>query len=95
MYKKMHMDPDAFPVLDKVDVNGENTAPFYRFLKSKNSTAVGGMLDPIKQARGEIPPGDLSWNYEKFFVNAKGEVVGRFSHAKDVLEIEEWIKGQL
>lgn len=25
------------------------------------------------------PPGDVSWNFEKFLINKKGEVVGRFS----------------
>uniref|UniRef100_A0A0E0DY29 Glutathione peroxidase n=1 Tax=Oryza meridionalis TaxID=40149 RepID=A0A0E0DY29_9ORYZ len=40
-----------FPIFDKVDVNGPNTAPIYKFLKS----SAGGFL------------GDLvKWNFEKF-----------------------------
>lgn len=95
MYQKMHMEPDAFPVLDKVYVNGEHTVPFYRFLKTKMSKAEGGILEPTKKIQGETPPGELSWNYEKFFVNETGGVVARYTHAKDVKDLEEWIKTQL
>ncbi|KAH9798748.1 hypothetical protein WN943_000202 [Citrus x changshan-huyou] len=43
-----------FPIFDKVDVNGPNTAPVYQFLKS----SAGGFL------------GDLvKWNFEKFLVD--------------------------
>jgi glutathione peroxidase len=95
MYQKMHMDADAFPVLDKVYVNGEHTVPFYRFLKTQKPEAIGGILEPTKKIQGETPFGELSWNYEKFFVNETGGVVGRYSHAKDVKDLEDWIKEQL
>lgn len=91
----MHMDEDAFPVLDKVHVNGEYTVPFYRFMKQKQPVAEGGVLEPIQKIRGEIPQGELSWNYEKFFIDENGDVIKRVSHAIDVISLEEWIKEQL
>lgn len=91
----MHMGPDTFPILDKVYVNGPNTVPFYRFLKERMPDAKGGIFEATKKVQGETPRGDLSWNYEKFFVNETGGVVGRFTHNKDVLELEGFIKAQL
>ncbi len=48
-----------FPLLDKVDVNGDDRHPLYRAL-------VGD---------GE----DIKWNFEKFAINADGEVTARFA----------------
>jgi glutathione peroxidase len=54
----------AFPLLEKVDVNGENRHPLYEHL-----TAVA-------DAEGE--GGDIQWNFEKFLVAPGGEIVARF-----------------
>ncbi len=54
----------TFPMLAKVVVKGEKKVPLYQFLTSKAT-------DP-KFA------GEVGWNFEKFLVNRKGEVVGRF-----------------
>ncbi|GAB1822452.1 glutathione peroxidase [Herbidospora sp. RD11066] len=48
-----------FPLLDKVDVNGDDRHPLYRAL-------IGD---------GE----DIKWNFEKFTINADGEVTARFA----------------
>lgn len=55
----------SFPVLKKVDVNGDNADPVYKFLKEQKSGLLG--LTRIK------------WNFEKFLINKKGEVVERYS----------------
>ncbi|GEQ67650.1 hypothetical protein JCM33374_g1315 [Metschnikowia sp. JCM 33374] len=55
----------TFPVLGKVEVNGDNADPVYKFLKSQKSGLLG--LNRIK------------WNFEKFLINKKGEVVERYS----------------
>lgn len=54
----------TFDLLDKVDVNGENACPLYKYLTAQETTPVG--------------PGDISWNFEKFLLNRDGEVVARF-----------------
>ncbi|WP_066364146.1 glutathione peroxidase [Herbidospora mongoliensis] len=48
-----------FPLLDKVDVNGDDRHALYRAL-------IGD---------GE----DIKWNFEKFTINADGEVTARFA----------------
>ena len=55
----------TFPILEKVDVNGENRHPLYDELS--------------KVADDEGHSGDIRWNFEKFLVSPDGEVVKRFS----------------
>ena len=53
-----------FPLFSKIDVNGDDAHPVFKFLKSEK----GGLLgDSIK------------WNFTKFLVDKKGNVVERFA----------------
>lgn len=63
----------SFPVLDKVNVNGDKTDPVYQFLKSKKSGVLG--LTRIK------------WNFEKFLIDQDGNVVERYSSLVKPLDI--------
>jgi glutathione peroxidase len=54
----------TFPMLEKVDVNGENRAPLF------------DALTAAPDAEGEA--GDVQWNFEKWLLSKDGEVVGRF-----------------
>jgi len=54
----------SFPIMKKVEVNGENVHPVYKYLKSQKSW-MG--LSRIK------------WNFEKFLVSKTGKVVERFA----------------
>ncbi len=54
-----------FPMFSKIDVNGDNEAPLYSFLKSAQP--------------GEGDSADIVWNFEKFLVDAGGNVVKRYS----------------
>ncbi|MDO5729558.1 MAG: glutathione peroxidase [Actinomycetaceae bacterium] len=54
----------TFPIMEKVDVNGEQSAPVFEWLRQE----TGGILgDAIK------------WNFTKFLVNRSGQVVRRFA----------------
>ena len=52
-----------FPMFAKVDVNGKDAHPLYRWLKSEKSGVLGGAI---------------KWNFTKFLVNADGQVVKRY-----------------
>jgi glutathione peroxidase len=54
----------TFPMMEKVDVNGDDRHPVYQEL-----TAVA-------DADGES--GDIQWNFEKFLVSGDGTIVQRF-----------------
>ena len=55
----------TFPIMQKIEVNGANEDPVYRYLKSQKSGMLG--LTRIK------------WNFEKFLIDKNGNVVERFS----------------
>ncbi|KAF8936133.1 glutathione peroxidase [Dissophora ornata] len=66
----------TFPLMDKVDVNGDNEDPVYTYLKSQKKSL---MMSRIK------------WNFEKFLIAKDGTVYERYastttpeSIAKDV-----------
>jgi glutathione peroxidase len=55
----------TFPLMEKVDVNGEDRHPVY------------DILTKVKDDEGT--DGDIRWNFEKFLLSPEGEVVARFS----------------
>ncbi|XP_021815499.1 probable phospholipid hydroperoxide glutathione peroxidase [Prunus avium] len=66
-----------YPIFDKVDVNGDNAAPIYKFLKSSKGGLFG---DSIK------------WNFSKFLVDKEGNVVNRYAPTTTPLSIEKDVK---
>ena len=55
----------TFPVFGKIEVNGENAHPLYKFLCSEKKGVLGS--EKIK------------WNFTKFLINSGGEPVARYS----------------
>ena len=55
----------TFPMFAKVDVNGNNTAPLYKFLKSEKPGLLGSEA--------------IKWNFTKFLVDREGNVVKRYA----------------
>ncbi|XP_021754079.1 probable phospholipid hydroperoxide glutathione peroxidase [Chenopodium quinoa] len=66
-----------YPIFDKVEVNGGNTAPIYKFLKSSK----GGFLGS-----------DIKWNFSKFLVDKDGNVVDRYAPTTSPKSIEKDVK---
>ena len=55
----------TFPLFKKVEVNGDNAAPVYQFLKS--------------EAPGIFGSESIKWNFTKFLVAKDGKVLRRYS----------------
>jgi glutathione peroxidase len=73
-----------FPVLEKIVVKGEGQHPLYKQLTSEQPAAVqnpAGKLAENLKKHGLLSggPSEIMWNFEKFLVNRKGEVVKRFA----------------
>lgn len=73
-----------FPMFSKIDVNGETRHALYQALIAAQPTRESLADSPLKaklQEHGLLKGSDtdVMWNFEKFLVNAKGEVVGRFA----------------
>lgn len=63
----------TFPLLAKIDVNGDGAAPIFKYLKNKAQGIFG--IEGIK------------WNFTKFLINKNGEVVKRFPPITNPLKI--------
>lgn len=68
----------TFPVLQKIDVNGDNASPVYKYLKEQKAGLLG--LTRIK------------WNFEKFLIDKNGKVVERFSSLTKPSSLESAIE---
>jgi glutathione peroxidase len=68
----------TFPLFAKIEVNGLNTHPLYRLLKQR--------------AKGVLGTEAIKWNFTKFLVDRKGEVVSRFAPATAPSTLEERIE---
>lgn len=70
-----------FPVFGKLDVNGPNTHPLYKFLK-ENSPG-GGLV-------GALLGKDIKWNFAKYLVKGSGQgtVVKSYEPPQSPLSIE-------
>ncbi|KAF9739027.1 glutathione peroxidase gpx1 [Paraphaeosphaeria minitans] len=55
----------TFPVLGKVDVNGDKADPVFEWLKSEKPGLMG-----LKRVK---------WNFEKFLIGRDGKVIGRWA----------------
>ena len=55
----------SFPMMEKIDVNGDGAHPLYRWL--------------TKEAPGVLGTQAIKWNFTKFLVGKDGEVIKRYA----------------
>ena len=63
----------TFPMFMKVDVNGKNTHPIYKYLKDSLSGNFGN---------------DVKWNFTKFLLDKKGKPVSRYAPTTKPQDLE-------
>lgn len=64
----------SFPMFSKIDVNGDNAHPIYKWLKSE----LGGVLGS-----------SIKWNFTKFLISPDGEPVKRYAPTTKPEELEK------
>lgn len=93
-----------FPRFKKVKVNGDDADPLYKFLKEQKGFAGWDESHPLypvlDKMLSEADPSyketaDIKWNFTKFLVNKKGQVVARFEPTKSMAEIAQEIEALL
>ncbi len=92
-----------FPQFAKIDVNGENADPLFEFLamqmpfegfgKGLKNAALSKFADANNKKFGE--KAYIKWNFTKFLVNRKGEVIARFEPTVDMKEVKEAVKNEI
>ncbi len=55
----------TFPLMAKVDVNGDNASPLFDWMK--------------KEAKGVMGSTSIKWNFTKFLIDRQGKVVKRYA----------------
>ena len=68
----------TFPMFSKIEVNGENAHPLYKFL--------------TREKRGFLGSEKIKWNFTKFLVGRDGEVVGRYASTATPQSLEGSIR---
>ena len=64
----------TFKRFKKIDVNGKNAAPIFKYLKEHTKGVFGS---------------NIKWNFTKFLVNRKGDVIKRYAPTVTPEEIEK------
>jgi glutathione peroxidase len=67
----------TFQMFSKVNVNGDDAHPIFKFLKAKLPGLFGGMI---------------KWNFTKFLIDANGNPVKRFSPFNKPEEIDKYLE---
>ena len=68
----------SFPMFEKIEVNGKNAHPLYKYLKSKLS--------------GDLLGSAIKWNFTKFVIDKSGKPVKRFGPTTKPEKIEAYLK---
>ena len=71
----------SFPMFAKVDVNGDDADPLFKYLK--------------KSQKGLLGSEKIKWNFTKFLVNRDGKVIARFAPTVKPKDLEKDIESLL
>ncbi|MER1984602.1 MAG: glutathione peroxidase [Solibacillus sp.] len=91
----------SYPVFEKIEVNGTATHPLFNYLKheidcppAEKSTMQEKMLfNHIQEHHPDYLIGrNIRWNFTKFLVDQKGQVLQRFEPNTSMLDIEHAIE---
>lgn len=70
----------SFPMFAKIDVNGENAHPVYKYLKNELSGLLGSTI---------------KWNFTKFLIDANGKPLKRFAPITKPEKIDKYLESIL
>ena len=86
-----------FPQFDKIEVNGPNEHPLYTYLKAQKpfggfdlNDKTGKLLDDMfkKNDPNYAQSPSIKWNFTKFLVDQKGNVVKRYEPTDKIADID-------
>ena len=93
----------TFPQFSKIDVNGENAIPLYKWL-TDNSTFEGFGMGPMGVMMSGIlkkidkdykKSNSIKWNFTKFLIDREGNIVARFEPTVSMKTVAERVQALL
>ena len=67
----------SFPMFSKIEVNGDNTHPLYKYLKKELKGTLGNKI---------------KWNFTKFLIDVEGNPVKRFAPTSKPEKIDKYLE---
>ena len=89
----------TFPQFAKIDVNGENAIPLYKYLTEY--TKFEGFRSPMglilkgvvkKMDKDYKNNGSIKWNFTKFLIDRNGEIAARFEPTESLDKVKAKVK---
>lgn len=90
-----------FPILSKIDVNGDNAEPLFQYLVKQKGfggfTEGHPLTSVLESMLGRENPNftkdpSIKWNFTKFLIDRNGNVVERYEPTQDIEDIEARIR---
>jgi glutathione peroxidase len=89
-----------FPQFSKIEVNGENALPLYKFLTSNTKFEGFEDANPLSKVLMKMlsigkkdfaTSSDIKWNFTKFLIDREGNIVRRFEPTADMDKVKKAI----
>ncbi|MBQ8513768.1 MAG: glutathione peroxidase [Clostridia bacterium] len=93
----------TFPQFAKIDVNGDNAIPLYKWL-TENSTFDGFDKNPMGLMMGQVLSkidkdyknnSTVKWDFTKFLIGRDGQILGRFEPTMSMKKVKAKIEEAL
>ena len=92
-----------FPQFAKIDVNGDNADPLFKYLagekpfegfgKGIKTAALQKFADMNNKQYGD--KAYIKWNFTKFLIDREGKVIARFEPTEDMAEVRKAVEAAL
>lgn len=92
----------TFPMMKKIEVNGENAHPIFKHLKAQAPSeqqqgllgkAAGLLFKTISKSTTDS--GDIQWNFTKFLISKDGKTIQRYAPTTQPAKLEAEIEALL
>lgn len=92
----------TFPQYAKIDVNGENASPLYKYLTE--NTRFAGFKGAAGLALGTVVKkmdkdyknnGNIKWNFTKLLIDREGNIIGRFEPTDSMKDVKQAVEAAL
>ncbi|MBQ9910885.1 MAG: glutathione peroxidase [Lachnospiraceae bacterium] len=90
----------TFPQFAKIDVNGENAIPLFKWLTENTKFegfgkgAMALMMNGVakKMDKDFKNNGNVKWNFTKFVIDREGNIAGRFEPTADMKDLQKKVE---